>query len=118
MDILHYFDIDGAKKEILKNQNIDDLLLSSSGMFLQALQKMKTYMNEEEYADRKERGLDVDDIIDTEITGITKHRIGQDVLRDYVLYIYDSTCALCQINKPDLLVCSHIVPWQVDKEID
>ena len=52
----------------------------------------------------------------TEITAKTKNRINQSVLREFVLNLYNNECALCEINKPDLLVCSHIKPWKVDEE--
>lgn len=45
-----------------------------------------------------------------------KQRIGQDNLRKYILEIYEHKCALCDIDKDDLLKCSHIVHWSEDKQ--
>lgn len=51
----------------------------------------------------------------TEINVITTQRIKQSVLRNYVLENYNFKCAICNINRKDLLICSHIVPWAIDK---
>src|SRR5690606_35592708 len=52
----------------------------------------------------------------TESKSEIKVRAYQNKLREIVLDNYNSTCAICEINKTDLLVCSHIKPWFVDKE--
>lgn len=116
MDILHYFDIDGTKKEILRNNEINDLIVSSNGKYQKALKKLKAYLDEEIIADKVIKGLDIDYVDNTEIKVTTKQRVGQDVLRRYILDIYGQECALCQIDKADLLICSHIVPWKDDEK--
>lgn len=40
-----------------------------------------------------------------------KVRYGQNKLRKVLLHNYDSTCALCKISEPTLLITSHIKPW-------
>ncbi len=52
-------------------------------------------------------------------TGITKGilieaRIGQRLFRQAVLSAYDFKCCITGLANPELLVASHIVPWQVD----
>lgn len=116
MDILHYFDIDGKKKEILKDKNIDELIQSSTGKFKESLIKLKAYICEEVKAEKIIKGLNTEKIDNTEITVTTKQRVGQNKLRDYILEIYNYQCALCEINKDDLLICSHIIPWKIDEE--
>ncbi len=117
MDILHYFDIRGDKKGLLQNADISDVLKKSSGNFYEALEKIREYKRTEEQARENiwKRVFKVNNE-DTEITARTKIRINQSVLREYVLNLYNNECALCKINKPDLLVCSHIKPWKIDEE--
>ena len=46
----------------------------------------------------------------SEKTALLKVRINQDVFRDNLLKKYKH-CCLCSVNKPGLLVASHIKPW-------
>lgn len=39
----------------------------------------------------------------------------KNILRKYSLADYDNQCVLCDINDPDLLVASHIIPWAKDE---
>lgn len=115
MDILHHFNIDGDKKGILKNNNIDDLINETNGKYKEILVKVKDYIEEENRAENIIKGLRVDNTGKTEIEVATKQRVGQDKLRQYILEIYGHKCALCDIDKDDLLICSHIVPWRIDE---
>lgn len=47
---------------------------------------------------------------------IIKSRIGQLFFRKSVLNSYGNRCCITGINKPDLLVASHIKPWVVSNE--
>ena len=47
---------------------------------------------------------------------VSRRRIGQQRLRKLTLLNYSSTCALCDVNAPPLLVASHIVGWAEDPE--
>ncbi len=117
MDILHHYDIHGDKKGVLRHCNIDGELLMSSSKYEEALKKVSEYLKFRETAARKiaRREFTVD-TGNTEISGRTKLRVNQSVLREYVLDIYGYRCALCNIDKPDLLFCSHIKPWAVDSD--
>lgn len=117
MDILHYFNIRGDKKGILQNKEILDELNSASGAYAQALRKVIEFKNLEKQVKNNigRKGFIVNSE-NTEITAKTKIRINQSVLRDYVLSLYNNECALCNINKSDLLICSHIKPWSIDEE--
>lgn len=116
MDILHSFNIDVKKKAILSKSDINSLINSSSGSYHDILIKIKSFIEEEKRAEKIIRGLNVNNINNTEITIKTKQRIGQDKLRKYILDIYDHKCALCDIDKDDLLICSHIIPWNIDEK--
>ncbi|KMT22311.1 HNH endonuclease [Clostridium cylindrosporum] len=116
MDILHHFNINGDKKGILAKEDINDLIKNSTGNYLEILKKIKDYFKEENEAEKVIRGLNTYGTVDTEITVETKQRVGQDKLRNYILDIYEHKCALCDIDKDDLLICSHIIPWRVDEQ--
>ncbi|MBV4449262.1 HNH endonuclease [Clostridium tyrobutyricum] len=116
MNILHYFNIKGDKKGILTSQNINNLIKNATGNYCMGLKKIKAYFLEETKAENIIKGLNTDNIINTEITTLTKQRVGQYKLREYILDIYEHKCALCDIDKDDLLVCSHIVPWRTDEK--
>lgn len=116
MDILHYFEIDGNKKGILSRESIDSLIKNSSGNYHSILIKIKSYIEEENKAKKIIKSLKFDKTFKTEIELATKQRVGQDKLREYILDIYEHKCALCDIDKDDLLICSHIVPWKVDEQ--
>ncbi|BCZ46837.1 hypothetical protein psyc5s11_29040 [Clostridium gelidum] len=116
MDILHYYNIYGDKKGILVNENINSLIENATGNYLEALTKIKAYCEEENEARKVIKGLKKDNIVNTEIEVATRQRVGQDKLREYILDIYEHKCALCDIDKDDLLICSHIVPWRIDEQ--
>jgi hypothetical protein len=56
-------------------------------------------------------------IKDTEKDAIIKQRIGQNVLRNIILEEYKNKCAMCNIDLPELLRVSHIIPWSEDTAI-
>ena len=46
---------------------------------------------------------------------VTTHRIGQGYVRELALERYEETCALCEIDVPELLVAGHIQGWAKGK---
>jgi putative restriction endonuclease len=44
-----------------------------------------------------------------------KVRRNQSIFRDIMLANYDNQCCITGLDKPELLVAGHIVPWSVDK---
>lgn len=50
-----------------------------------------------------------------DVVSITKRRKGQDYFRRMVLTNYSSRCALTGIDIPQLLIASHIIPWEDKK---
>ena len=52
----------------------------------------------------------------TERDSIVTSRIGQDVLREMILKIYNNTCAMCEIDDERLLRASHIAKWSKDEK--
>ncbi|MBV4414663.1 HNH endonuclease [Clostridium tyrobutyricum] len=116
MEILHYYNITGDKKGILETEDINYLIKNSTGIYVNILKKLKAYLQEDDECEKAIKGLTIKGIVNTEITIETKQRVGQNKLRDYILNIYDHKCALCDIDKDDLLICSHIVPWRIDEK--
>ena len=45
-----------------------------------------------------------------------KTRVNQNVFRQIVLANYDGKCGLTEIDIPELLVASHIIPWKDDEK--
>ena len=46
-----------------------------------------------------------------------KTRVNQDFFRRMVLASYENKCALTDIEAPELLIASHIVPWAENKDV-
>ncbi len=46
-----------------------------------------------------------------EIKRIVKTRVNQQFFRKVILSIYSSKCAITNINIPEMLLASHIIPW-------
>jgi len=111
MEILHYFNIKGDSKGLLKN-NLDNIknLNSEVKEILNSF-----YSIQEEVKNLIERKPINPKNKDTERLQLVKSRIYQDVLKDYVSENYTNCCALCEIDQPELLVASHIIPWSFDK---
>jgi predicted restriction endonuclease len=73
-------------------------------------------------------GIDIKNVIDqkynnvlanteqTERQTIINQRIGQQIIREYLLSEYENKCAMCDIDHPDLLRVSHIIPWSENEE--
>ncbi len=59
---------------------------------------------------------DVENIKGEDKVREVKTRINQDVFRQIILNEYSTKCAISDINIPELLVASHIIPWSENKE--
>jgi len=116
MEIIHHFDINGEHKGILRdNPNF----IPESKKFKEAIGKVNEFVAIEKVANaaiNSRSVFDFDSSSKTELSVITKQRIGQSMLRKVVLDNYQNMCALCAIHQKDLLICSHIVPWKTDKK--
>lgn len=118
MEILHHFNIRENKKGILRNSSLEKLKGSTDKAFIKAL---KIYEELNLIKKEAENYFATNQIINknnkpTEVKSEIAIRIYQNKLREVILSNYQSKCAICEINKPDLLVCSHIKPWVTDKE--
>ena len=117
MDILHHYEIRGDKKGVLTERDIDSEIKEAKGMYGDALKLIKEYVYIEKTVEKNilTNKFSVDNT-KTEISVQTKARINQSTLRKFVLNNYRNSCAICGIDKEDLLICSHIKPWAVDQE--
>lgn len=52
----------------------------------------------------------------SDVLSLTKHRKGQNYFRRMVLTNYGGRCALTGIDIPQLLLASHIIPWNDNKK--
>lgn len=51
---------------------------------------------------------------ETETTRLVRTRLVQGFFRDAVLSSYEFKCAICNLDLPELLSASHIIPWSKD----
>lgn len=116
MDILHYFGIKGEHKGLLKNLDKFNLINVNDRNVKDIIEKVLEVENVKKNAilSIENRTFRVNEST-TSIKRETNVRINQNVLRDRVLDNYNYKCALCEINKVDLLICSHIKPWAIDE---
>lgn len=112
MEILHYFNIKGESKGLLKDNfdNIDNFNSEVKEILI------NHYSIQEEAKKIIERKPVNPQNHETERLSVVKSRIYQDVLKKYVSENYDNCCALCEIDQTELLVASHIIPWSADKD--
>jgi putative restriction endonuclease len=111
MEILHFFKIKGEHKSIFEDKNINPNLFN-----LEVSNLLKELLITEEKAEEElENNLNPNGKT-TENERMLKTRVYQNKLRDKIIKNYNSQCAICDINKLDLLVCSHIVPWSYDEK--
>lgn len=59
---------------------------------------------------------DLKDLKGETVIRAVKTRVNQCVFREMVLANYDSKCAITQIDIPQLLMASHIVPWSKNEK--
>jgi predicted restriction endonuclease len=76
------------------------------------------HINESEWLERQQ--VQQDDrpllgITETEVETTVKSRRGQAFFRRTVLASYKQCCCVCNLNYPQLLIASHIVPWSIDE---
>ncbi len=57
-------------------------------------------------------------IVETESEAKTKIRLGQQKFRKDLLPLWESKCALCGINLPELLRASHSKPWKDSTNVE
>jgi len=135
--ILHLVN-DEVKKMKLQQQNIfDDYgkpnqrsypLKSFCSAALKSLKKYAQYMQDVNEADRivaqesNPRTISKKLITHFDLTkegedvvAVTKRRKGQDYFRRMILTNYGCRCALTGIDIPQLLIASHIIPWEDKK---
>ncbi|WP_158281901.1 HNH endonuclease [Winogradskyella wandonensis] len=117
MEILHSYNIKKEKKGILKNKSIDELYEIKDKKFNRGLDLLieldSSYEESEKYFNSFS---EIDNNIITDRISQVKARVFQDKLRRIVLSNYYCKCAFCEIDKEDLLICSHIKPWAISIE--
>lgn len=52
------------------------------------------------------------DYMGRDVVGLQKRRVGQPLFRKAVMIRYDTRCVITGLRHEDLLIASHIVPWQ------
>lgn len=115
MEILHQFGVKGEHKGLYANSSSDEFVNRIANRNL--YEELSNYINfqykAKEQIEHKNFNYNEKD---TERYSNIKLRVYQNVIRARVLENYNYECAFCNINKPDLLVCSHIKPWAEDTQ--
>lgn len=104
MELLHHYNIRGNKKGLLNKKSISQLKNTSDLKFKKALQIIEELNFVEEEAEEyfvKNQEINKNNN-PTESKSEIKIRAYQNKLREIVLDNYNSTCAICEINKPDI----------------
>jgi len=60
--------------------------------------------------------FDIKNLKGQDVVRAVKTRVNQSVFRQMVLSNYNSKCAITQIDIPELLLASHIMPWSKNEE--
>ena len=62
--------------------------------------------------------VDVSEIIKEglEKERLVKTRVNQSLFRTMLLATYNNKCCITQIENPELLIASHIIPWGKDEK--
>jgi 5-methylcytosine-specific restriction enzyme A len=82
--------------------------------FFQRVGKQLEYPKElsaASYAAEYDAALDWNKPNETERRGLITSRVGQGAYRKSILYRWEFRCAVTGYNKKDILIASHIVPW-------
>lgn len=118
MELLHHYNIRGEKKGLLSKKSSSEQYAYEEDLSIEKAIKIVKELNKvEEEAGQyfiKNQNINISNN-PTESKSDVKVRVYQNKLREIILDNYNYTCSICNLNKPDLLVRSHIKPWAVDK---
>lgn len=106
--VIHFYGFDGSSKAKYPMLTLKKLKDSISSVNVEELEELHLSDSGDNEISPK--------VVFTENDGkdifyTIKARQGQHKLRKVLLQNYNSTCAMCNINTPKLLVTSHIKPW-------
>lgn len=77
-------------------------------------QFLKSYEMDDD-KEQNESDAEKNDYSGDMVATVTQRRLGQNIFRKMVLASYQEKCCMSHVSIPQLLVASHIVPWNVDK---
>lgn len=110
MEILHFFNIKGEHKSTYYNRVSESIFDERVEHLLKELSEAEEMAEKDLENNINPKGLD------TSKKRFIATRVYQNKLRDKVFQNYNYRCAICEIDKLDLLVCSHIIPWSLDED--
>ena len=92
------------------SNNWDDLIFESESLLAQKSGKinLEEIIKKEIEFDEKKEGID--------IIRSVKTRVNQSFFRTVVTSIYSNKCAVSNIDLPELLIASHIIPWSANEK--
>lgn len=115
---MNMFELDIAIANILSNEYFIEKNLRGNHMYSNALKQFRCFAYEfsEDVVAEKQIEDEIaqsKQLTETEKQMIIKARIGQGKYRNNLIEKYDSKCIVTGIDKPKLLIASHIKPWSV-----
>ena len=92
------------------SNNWSDLIFESESLLAQKSGKinLKEVIKKEIEFDEKKEGI--------EVIRSVKTRVNQSFFRTVVTSIYSNKCAVSNIDLPELLIASHIIPWSANEK--
>lgn len=90
----------------------EELAVESDAALSRLQESLELFDPDSEEADE----LTMSGPVATETDVMTRVRLVQEFFRDAVLAAYENRCAMCDIDVPELLAASHIIPWSVSVE--
>ena len=93
--------------ESVNKKYIEKLDLKELDNILSILDKS----NNAEYEEISNKNNSIN-IVNTQRTGIAKHRVGQEIFRRKLLIKFNKKCAVTGIDEEEILLASHILPWK------
>ena len=116
-------ELDVAILNILKNDYFLQKNTTGNHMYSNALKQYRYFNFEDIKEDESEKQLEDEvckskQLTTTEKQMIIKARIGQGKYRTNLLEKYEGKCIVTGIDKPKLLVASHIKPWAICNNVE
>ncbi len=106
-------DLSGAKNCSKLDKNIfDEFGNNLESLVLESEKLYNKDFNKNDYIE----DLDLIEKIGIDVSTNSKTRINQSFFRKTILSSYNNRCCITGLNKPELLIASHIKPWSVDLE--
>jgi putative restriction endonuclease len=109
--------VSGLKGGAKQTQPIFDMYIANKEKFTFESELILAKMQGTTVKNKFKKEIEILDYVEGKTSErLVKIRVNQSVFRQIVLNNYEHKCAISQIDIPELLVASHIVPWSKDEK--